>query len=214
VAMDVGAAKTKATKSSLRGNAKNFILQAQKHEKSENTQKRYKSSLNTFVKFLDEQQQKQVYQEGHEQQNQQEGSDDEGDGDSSNGNSSFPFEEFFDIRRARESKDPTMAFFNPDYPVPHKLIYSFLHTAQYKQQKKPGKKKIKRNARKGIIDEVNHKEELISDSHLGNYNSAIVYLFKQKGWQMDDAVSAMMNLNRKSFKKIKVNTRLWMYPYF
>jgi hypothetical protein len=207
--MDVGAAKTKATKSSLQANAKNFIRQAEKHEKSDNTKKRYRSSLNAFVKFLHEQQQKQKNQEVNEQQNQEEGSDDEGDGIFIN----FPFEEFFDIGRSFESKDPIEAFYG-DYPVPHELIYSFLHTAQYKKQTKPGKKKLKRMAKKGIIEEVNKKEELISDSHLGNYNSSIVYLFKQKGWQMDDEVSALMNLNRKSFKKIKVNTRLWMYPYF
>ena len=212
--MDVGAAKTKATKSSLRGKAKSFILQAEKHEKSENTKLRYKSALNAFVILIHEQQQKQSNQEENEQENQQ-GFDDDGDGDDDTNNLfPFEFEEFFDIGRTFESKDPKDAFFNKDYPVPPDLIYAFLHTAQYKKQKKPGKKKIKRLAKKGIIEEVNEKDELISDSHLGNYNSAIVYLFKQKGWEMDEETSAMINLGRKSFKKIKVNTLLWMYPYF
>ena len=211
--MDVGAAKVKATKSSLRGNAKNFKLQAEKHAKSDNTKKRYMSSLKMFVLFLEEQNQKQESQRENEQE-LQEASDDDGDGDDNDDLIPFAFEEFFDIQRFFESKDPIDAFFS--YAVPPELIYSFLHTAQYKKKRKAGKKKLKRMLKKGtIIEEVDETgEELISDSHLGNHNSAIVYLFKQKEWQMEDKVSALMNLNRKSFKKIKVNTRLWMYPYF
>ena len=49
--------------------------------------------------------------------------------------------------------------------------------------------------------------ELISDSHLGNHNSAIVYLFDEMGWTMDHELHTHLNDGRRAFKKLKAKIK-------
>lgn len=50
---------------------------------------------------------------------------------------------------------------------------------------------------------IKRKNSLISSSYYGNFNSMIIDLYRQMGWELVDSIQEVLGLSLKSFKKQK-----------